>query len=76
MDALPSDSFLLLPEKEYQKCPYCKTGFLDSRVKRSFLYKNILFFVKVKRYKCSACNRKKYVSYTASSKTERSRVQN
>lgn len=69
MNALPSDSFLLLPEKEYQKCPFCKTGFLDTRVKRSFLYKNILFFVKVKRYKCSACNRKKYVSYSAAAET-------
>lgn len=64
MSALPSDSFLFLPEKEYEKCPYCKTGFLDTRVRRSFLYKHVLPFVKVKRYKCSACNRRKNIPYT------------
>lgn len=60
---MDSESFLNQPQKEYLKCPSCKTGFLDTRVKRSFLYKNILFFVKVKRYKCSACNHRQHVPY-------------
>lgn len=58
---MDADSFLFQPPKEYQKCPSCKTGFLDTRVKRSFLYKNVLFFLKVKRYKCSACNCKRHI---------------
>jgi hypothetical protein len=58
---MEAENFLFQPQKVYEKCPSCKTGYLDTRIKRSFLYKHVLFFVKVKRYKCSACNCKRHL---------------
>jgi hypothetical protein len=58
---MEAQDFLFLPQKVYEKCPSCKTGYLDTRIRRSFLYKYILIFVKVKRYKCSACNCKRHL---------------
>lgn len=58
---MESQDFLFQPQKAYEKCPSCKTGYLDTRIRRAFVYKYILFFLKVKRYKCSACNCKRHI---------------
>lgn len=47
--------------KVYKKCPYCKKGMLDTRVKRSRIVKILLFFVEIKRYACNNCQRKVYM---------------
>jgi len=58
---MEAQDFLFQPQKVYEKCPSCKTGYLDTRIRRSFLYKYVLSFIKVKRYKCSACNCKRHL---------------
>jgi len=47
--------------KEYKKCPYCKTGDLDTRVKRNKLVKSLFFWMDLKRYACNNCGRKVYL---------------
>jgi CRP-like cAMP-binding protein len=51
----------LTVNKVYKKCPHCKDGELDIRVKRSKLVKFFLFFLPLKRYACSSCERKVYL---------------
>jgi len=48
-----------------KKCPKCKKGELDTRVKRSFLVKTFLFWKAVKRYKCNYCGKSSYVYYSS-----------
>jgi len=47
--------------KNHQRCPHCKTGLLDSRVKRGFFVRNIFVWMKVKRYQFCSCGRKFYL---------------
>lgn len=49
-------------ERTYQDCPNCKKGKLDTRIKRSALVKNFLFFMNYKRYECSSCGHKAYIA--------------
>jgi transposase-like protein len=48
-------------QKTYRKCPHCKSGLLDTRVKRGFFVKNIFVWMNVKRYQCNSCRKKFYV---------------
>lgn len=50
-----------LDVKKYEKCPYCKNGELNTRVRRSFFVKHLFKWVGEKRYMCDVCARKKYV---------------
>jgi len=43
------------------KCPKCSIGVLKIRAKRPFLVKYALFFLPIKRYRCSSCYKKSYV---------------
>jgi ribosomal protein S27AE len=47
--------------RKYHKCPRCKNGILDTRVKRSFLVKNLFFWSQKKRYQCNSCGKKSYI---------------
>jgi transposase-like protein len=47
--------------KTYHKCPRCKSGLLDTRIKRGFFVRNVFIWMNVKRYQCNACGRKSYV---------------
>jgi len=47
--------------KTYQRCPHCKTGLLNTRVKRGFFVRNLFVWMNVKRYECSSCGRKSYI---------------
>lgn len=42
-------------------CPKCKKGFLDYRTPRAFWVKTFLFWLPIRRYKCSYCDKKTYV---------------
>ncbi len=44
-----------------KKCPKCSTGMLKTRAKRPFLVKYALFFLPIKRYRCTNCHKKSYV---------------
>ena len=44
-----------------KKCPKCKIGRLETRVKRGVLVKTFLFWLPIKRYRCDNCYRKSYV---------------
>lgn len=44
-----------------KKCPKCDGGILNSRAKRPFMVKYVLFFLPIKRYKCSNCHKRSYV---------------
>jgi transposase-like protein len=46
--------------KSYPVCPKCKKK-MDSRVARGTLVKMVLFWLPIRRYKCSSCNRKRYI---------------
>ncbi|RKR81214.1 hypothetical protein BDD43_1359 [Mucilaginibacter gracilis] len=48
----------LVPSKP--KCKTCGRDF-ESRVKRSFFVKKVLFFLPFKKYKCSSCRKQVYV---------------
>ncbi len=52
----------LTSEKTYKKCPHCKKGLLDTRTKRGSFVKTFLFFLDLKRYSCSNCGRKVYLT--------------
>lgn len=54
--------------KTYQKCPHCKTGLLDTRVKRGFFVRNFFVWMNVRRYQCSSCGRKSYLKQNDYSK--------
>lgn len=43
------------------QCFKCNKGTLDSRTKRGFFVKNVLFFLPIKRYRCNFCDSKTYV---------------
>lgn len=47
--------------KTYDQCPHCERGILNTRVKRSFLVKNVFVWMEVKRYQCNICAKKVYV---------------
>ena len=44
-----------------KNCPYCHSGPLHERVPRSWIVKNLLFFLPLKRYKCYRCGKKPYI---------------
>jgi len=48
------------PDKDYKKCPVCLVGRLDKRIPRNFIFKYVLFWKDVKRYKCNNCGTKVY----------------
>ena len=48
--------------KTYKKCPKCSKGELDIRVKRGRFVKTFLFFLDLKRYKCSTCGFTMYLN--------------
>ena len=50
----------LLWSKAYKKCPSCKVGELSSRIPRPG-YMKLVFWKRVKRYKCDNCDRKVYL---------------
>ncbi len=52
-----------LVQKKYKDCPNCKTGKLDIRIKRGSFVKTFFFFIDFKRYECSHCGHKAYVTY-------------
>jgi transposase-like protein len=60
MTVTPEQSWLTAT-KVHKKCPRCKEGELDTRVKRGKLVKTFLFFLDLKRYTCSKCDRKVYL---------------
>ena len=45
----------------YHKCPCCEKGQLETRVKRSFIVRNLFVWMDVKRYQCNSCGRKVYI---------------
>lgn len=47
--------------KERKKCPKCERGELDTRVHRSWFVKRVLFWLPIKRYRCSLCWNKSYI---------------
>jgi len=49
------------PTNNRRKCPKCSVGYLDSRTARELWVKVLLFWLPVKRYKCSSCKQKSYV---------------
>lgn len=59
MTTTPDHSWLNVT-KVYKKCPHCKDGQLDTRIRRSAFVRNVLFFLDLKRYACSSCMRKVY----------------
>jgi transposase-like protein len=48
--------------KSYPVCPKCKKR-MDIRVTRAILVKMLLFWLPIRRYKCSNCSRKRYILY-------------
>jgi len=46
--------------KAYMKCPYCNNGELSYRIARP-TYMKLVFWKRVKRYKCDYCDRKVYL---------------
>ncbi len=56
-----SETAWLNTNKVYKKCPYCKQGELDSRIRRGPLVKSFLFWLDLKRYACGSCGRKVYM---------------
>jgi len=44
-----------------QQCKKCRRGVLETRVKRAFLVRMILFWLPIKRYRCNFCNKKTYL---------------
>jgi transposase-like protein len=47
--------------EEKRKCPKCKTGHLEERVRRPVIVKTLLFWLPIKRYRCFDCDRKSYI---------------
>jgi len=45
----------------YHQCPSCSKGKLDTRVKRSFIVRNIFVWMDVKRFQCNCCGKKVYI---------------
>lgn len=45
----------------YKSCRKCNKGLLMNRIPRGFFVKYVLFFLELKRYKCSDCGIKSYV---------------
>lgn len=60
MTTTPDQAWLTVT-KVHKKCPHCKDGQLDTRVRRNPLVKTFLFFLELKRYSCSSCMRKVYI---------------
>lgn len=51
----------LYAQKTYVQCPKCKKGLLDTRIHRGALVKLFLFWIPLKRYRCSNCEAKVYL---------------
>lgn len=51
-----------------RKCPKCKNGTLDHRTPRGFLVKTFLFWLPIRRYRCSKCTKKSYILGAASTR--------
>lgn len=47
--------------RERRKCSKCGKGELDTRVKRGFLVKLLLFWLPFKRYRCNVCWKSTYI---------------
>lgn len=47
--------------KERKKCTKCDKGELDTRIPRSFTVKFFLFWLPIKKYRCSLCWHTSYV---------------
>ena len=56
----PMQEEKVLWPKAYKKCPHCKAGELSSRISRPG-YMKLVFWKRVKRYKCDNCERKIYL---------------
>lgn len=61
MIGIQQDTSWINSVKKHQKCPHCKNGKLDTRVKRGFLVKNFFTWVGTKRYQCNSCGKKSYL---------------
>jgi transposase-like protein len=48
--------------KSYPVCPKCKRK-MDIRITRSIFVKIFLFWLPIRRYKCSNCGNKRHVLY-------------
>ncbi|WP_460680648.1 hypothetical protein [Mucilaginibacter koreensis] len=44
-----------------KKCPKCNKGVLDERTRRGAFVRTFLFWLPIKRYRCSVCYQKSYV---------------
>ena len=42
-------------------CPKCNKGVLDKRTPRGLLVRTAFFWLPIRRFKCSSCDRKTYV---------------
>jgi hypothetical protein len=51
-----------------RKCPKCKKGTLDYRTPRGFFVKAFLFWLPIRRYRCSKCTKRSYIIGSASSR--------
>lgn len=47
--------------KERKRCTKCSKGELDTRVPRGFIVKTFLFWLPIKRYRCSLCWHTTYI---------------
>ena len=45
----------------FRKCPHCRHGRLDTRIKRGFFVRHFLPWMDLKRYQCNTCERKVYL---------------
>jgi hypothetical protein len=45
----------LIKSRFYKKCPKCKIGLMDTRIRRNPVIKYFFFFLRLKRYECSDC---------------------
>jgi len=61
MTSVPKDNSWINITRKYHKCPHCKKGTLDTRVKRGFFVKNFFIWLGTKRYQCNTCGRKCYI---------------
>jgi hypothetical protein len=52
---------IITTARNRKKCKKCFHGVLDTRSKRPILVKMILFWLPIKRYRCSHCDKKTYV---------------
>ena len=51
----PKDLQWLMDNRSYKRCTKCKTGYLDTRIKRAVIVKCMFFWADLKRYRCNNC---------------------